>query len=779
MGRRLGVTFESLDLIPTLSPEDLNEERLEGEPLYETSDDMLQQLKNRDLFVEVAGESKKLVESLQTLTEEFFDADRQFQILTDDFGRAFQQIGGFSPDHYDVTGVIEDRLIRQNGGIVPETREGFLQLIEAIDLTSVANAEYYAGLINLVPIADEYYDALEEREQSALNLRIQLLEAQGEAEDALALRREQSLEQATEIERGLMQQIYAAEDAASSLARQTAILTEQTGLEDRLLQAKGMNDQLQALQRERELAALQGREELDDHQQVLFASILKSIYEAEDAAASLAKQTGILSEQTSLEDRLLQAKGNDEELQIRERESEIEAIGLREDLDEATKNIFINLIEGIHLAEDEAAEFARRAAIENETASLEDRLLQAQGNDDELLRRKRLAELNELNSRSDLDEATKNIFINLIEGIYHAEDAAVQMAEKSRLANSLGSLQLRLLEAQGKDQEALALRRQQELKGMATQPEKDLLRQIHLAEDLRTYKDKQAEEARRHQEAQAEALRQRQEQEKARLEKAHQTRMDNIQDEIQAHQDALSRVQGIFSALDGAYQSLLNQSEQEIVLARSQAQQELQLALSQRRLPDQERLNRILPALTSESSYLFEDEVSYQRDLLTTRNTLEALAQRAQREVSSTERTISTLETAMEREKQNFDSQNTHLERYFDTQTTQQKLMSESELAKQEEQIEKILETHGYLEGVTALQIKAVEDAQIVQSTQQQGNIQLAELSEGLKQLNTKVESLQTSMEAGQFAIANNTLKTRNVLEYWSGDGIPLRQEES
>lgn len=109
--------------------------------------------------------------------------------------------------------------------VTPSSRDAFRAIVDGIDLTTEAGQKLFAELMKSVPGLDQYLSAIEAQKKSAeemqkaldenrLNLQIRLLEAQGNATDALALRRQMELAATEESLRAMLLAIYAAEDAA-------------------------------------------------------------------------------------------------------------------------------------------------------------------------------------------------------------------------------------------------------------------------------------------------------------------------------------------------------------------------------------------------------------------------------------------------------------------------------------------------------------------------------------------------------------------------------------
>lgn len=99
---------------------------------------------------------------------------------------------------------------------LPETRDGFKELLAAQSSATEAGRENIALILQLQAVADEYYSTLERDQESLFALQIRLAEALGDEEQALLLTRQRELDAATEAERALIEQINAAEDAAEA-----------------------------------------------------------------------------------------------------------------------------------------------------------------------------------------------------------------------------------------------------------------------------------------------------------------------------------------------------------------------------------------------------------------------------------------------------------------------------------------------------------------------------------------------------------------------------------
>ncbi len=206
-----------------------------------------------------------------------------------------------------------------------DSREAFYDLVSGIDLTTESGQEMLAALLEISPAMAEYIDMLEDLADDKLNLQIDLLEAQGRAEEALALSRQMELDAADKSLHLIMLRVWALEDEAEAEAAALAISNEAADLNIRLLEAQGMSEQVLALQREAELAAL------DESNRAL----LLRIYAIEDEAAAQAKAEeaaaeataeamAIASARSNLYIDLLNAQGRSEEALMLTRKQQLE-----------------------------------------------------------------------------------------------------------------------------------------------------------------------------------------------------------------------------------------------------------------------------------------------------------------------------------------------------------------------------------------------------------------------------------------------------------------------
>ncbi|WP_420465625.1 tape measure protein [Panacagrimonas sp.] len=198
--------------------------------------------------------------SLSSYYDKFFTEAEREQRLIDSLRGSFEELG------YSL----------------PGSRDGFRDIVEGLDLTTASGREAFAALMGLSDGLDQIISSedarraaqlaenqaqIDARRTATLALQIRVMEAEGNAIGALALRRQQELDATEESLHGFLRHIYALEDqaaaadlaaqaaeeqarAAEELARiQQAIATERGGLERELLTLQGDTAALRALER--------------------------------------------------------------------------------------------------------------------------------------------------------------------------------------------------------------------------------------------------------------------------------------------------------------------------------------------------------------------------------------------------------------------------------------------------------------------------------------------------------------------------------------------------
>ena len=404
------------------------------------------------------------------------------------------------------TSQLGQELARFGINTVPATREAYRALVDAQDLTTTAGREAYAALLQLAPAfasvvaatdtlgnsseltAQQIADAaakMAEAGQKAKDglladqrsLEINLLRASGRTTEANQLQRAVDLSSLSagvsdsdkaliaasyDYNEALKQQIAALEAVTTAqeeaAQRVQAVASERSGLEQQILQAQGDTAALRQL----ELAAL------DPSNRALQERIY-SLQDAAEAEQELATQTAaaaqaaaaIANERLGLEQSLLQLQGDTAALRQRELDA----------LDPSNRAIQerINALEDEQQAAADAAKAAQEAeriiqeaaqaaaAIASERATLEQRLLQAQG-DTAALRELERNALNEGN-RAILDRifALEDATKAEQDAAAAAEAAAAEAAQRAQaIASERVSLEQRILELQGNTAELRA-----------------------------------------------------------------------------------------------------------------------------------------------------------------------------------------------------------------------------------------------------------------------------------------------------------------------------------
>ncbi|MGJ8686816.1 MAG: hypothetical protein ACSHWQ_05005, partial [Spongiibacteraceae bacterium] len=331
--------------------------------------------------------------------------------------------------------------------------DGLVGLIGGLNNAQKAAIEpFIDSILDLIPASAQAADAID-----TTGLQIRLMTAQGDAAGALALRREQELSSASELEAGIIQQIYAAEDATSAAkelasveaglaAERERVASELYGLETRLLQVQGDTEALRA----RELALL---DPSNQAMQTLIWSLEDQAIVTQDAANAeaelLAERERVAQETYSLESTLLQLQGDTVAL----RQRELDAL----DPSNHALQQQIYALEDLKVAEDLAAEKANELKnAESELAAERDRIAQEYyGLETTLLQL--LGETNTLRQREleQLDPSNRAIQ----ERIWSIQDQQAADEEATRIAENSAAEQLRIAQELADKQNAIASER--------------------------------------------------------------------------------------------------------------------------------------------------------------------------------------------------------------------------------------------------------------------------------------------------------------------------------
>lgn len=177
-------------------------------------------------IIGIFGDIESFSDSLGTYYSEFYSESEQFDVLQQSL--------------VDVLDSVNLSL--------PNTREGFRELVDGLDLTTDAGQELFALLLEISPAAAAYYDALEEL-NSALDEGEQLLENRlalenDWAEDLLRLGLDTYQTQLRDLEQWYAEQLALAQEYEANTTNLTALYNAQR---EAILQAQ-LDEELAALQ---------------------------------------------------------------------------------------------------------------------------------------------------------------------------------------------------------------------------------------------------------------------------------------------------------------------------------------------------------------------------------------------------------------------------------------------------------------------------------------------------------------------------------------------------
>jgi hypothetical protein len=183
-----------------------------------------------------------------------------------------------------------DAAFKAMGVAIPSSIQGFTSLVQGLDLSTDAGQALFEKLMEIAPA---FYDAATAADQllaKKQGLQVQLLQAQGDTAGATALQRQIDLAKLDPALRDLQQQVYDAQDAATAAAAAMKLKNEQDQLQIQLLEAQGKASEALALKRQLELASmdesLRGLQEQIYHEQDIAAAKadLLTAYQRESAA---------------------------------------------------------------------------------------------------------------------------------------------------------------------------------------------------------------------------------------------------------------------------------------------------------------------------------------------------------------------------------------------------------------------------------------------------------------------------------------------------------------
>jgi tape measure domain-containing protein len=184
-------------------------------------------------LADATGGLENLISGMQTFVENFATEERQFELAQSDLTRALAQVNQTLPD----------------------TRQGFYELLQAQDASTQAGADTVAMLLRLQGVADDYYQYLEDAAESAAAEAKRLADElatslRGATDEAL-----RDLQRSVSAERAAAQEQYdirmQANQLATDAARQglQAIQTELRSIQQATGQLRGQYSPIQAMLR--------------------------------------------------------------------------------------------------------------------------------------------------------------------------------------------------------------------------------------------------------------------------------------------------------------------------------------------------------------------------------------------------------------------------------------------------------------------------------------------------------------------------------------------------
>jgi|GEM_PF-1619064 len=256
-----------------------------------------------EALVEAAGGVDQFLGSMQSFIRNFYTEAEQFTLAQSDITRALEQ----------------------QGLALPETRAGYVDLLQAQNGATESGREAIATLLRLQSAADEYYTRLEDQQEEAHQAE---LRAQEEARRAAEDARRAQLDLLNEQRRTTGERLASAEAAAQSV---TDALKTLNGLN-----ADPLASQSQSLQTLRDIAAsgvvtpgdrlnsaLTGATQID---QADFATLADYVRQISLTGNVLNELDGITQEQVTVEQQMLNSLDRQIELLEEGNAEQVEAI---------------------------------------------------------------------------------------------------------------------------------------------------------------------------------------------------------------------------------------------------------------------------------------------------------------------------------------------------------------------------------------------------------------------------------------------------------------------
>lgn len=290
--------------------------------------------------IDLVGGIESFSEYTSTFFDEFLSESEQFAISSKSLAEAMSVIGL----------------------AVPETREELTALVQGYNLSTEAQREQYAALLELLPALDDYYDTVESGEKEKIELQkqsralsIAILKEQGLEEEALMMERADALAALDESLRPLQEQLWDAADAAA----EAGLRLEAASMGLELAELVGTADEIKEAQEA--FTALSRSAALEKMDESL-RGLQEALWDAEDAAAKAAKEEQDLANARELtlkgagmELELIRLVETDEFVEAAEKAfTELSRSAALEEMDESLRDLQVSLWN----AQDAAAEAA-------------------------------------------------------------------------------------------------------------------------------------------------------------------------------------------------------------------------------------------------------------------------------------------------------------------------------------------------------------------------------------------------------------------------------------
>lgn len=165
-------------------------------------------------IISLVGGVEEFSELANSFFDNFYSEAEQFNYLQSSISDVFSELG---------IGMVA-------------SRDEFRNLVEGIDLTTDSGQQLYAALMQVNPAMAEYFNALDDLARDKLGLQIELLNAQGKSEEALAMQRQMELDALDESLHSLQLQVWAQQDLNKAREEERQLLTDNVAFAEQQLE---------------------------------------------------------------------------------------------------------------------------------------------------------------------------------------------------------------------------------------------------------------------------------------------------------------------------------------------------------------------------------------------------------------------------------------------------------------------------------------------------------------------------------------------------------------